>query len=303
MALGRVAVVGDINFDIIAFHSKFPAKGAEELAQKAFFRHGGSAANIAHAFALLGLNVVMTGCVGRDLIGKTLVTDLAKTGIDISCIQSTSQDITGVVYIFVTADGERTMLAYRGANKHLQYNELIRKAIKNIDAIFFSAYSFLENSQKETAFKILDDVVGSGCLLSMDLCVPLATRTRILKRTASVMDYVFMNVQEFEILSTQMDVKSVPELSSLWNCVVVLKRGKDGCMISTETGEVVKIPAKRVRPVDTTGAGDAFTAGFIYELLKGSTFERCGRTAVELGARASQVIGGRIDKVFLPARK
>lgn len=303
MESGRVVVVGDINLDIIAFHPEFPSEGGEELARKAFIRHGGSAANVAHALAMLRAGVSMVGCVGDDLFGSILVDGLAKAGVEVSSIQKTDKDVTGIVYIVVTKAGERTMLAYRGANTQLSQSQIDKGLIQGADAVHFSGYSFLEGQQRRTALWILEQISDKTCIKTADMCIPLAKRTKNIKKILKQFDFVFINVQEFGIIARIERIHSVKKLASVWGCGIVLKMGRKGCMIVTDKGEVVKVKAKRVKPVDTTGAGDAFAAGFIHELMRGSPLEKCGRKAVELGALASTTVGGRLCKVFLPRRK
>jgi len=291
----RVAVVGDINLDIIAFHSTFPREGGEELADRAYVRHGGSGANIAHALSLLGADAVMVGCVGEDQIGRMLVAGLAEAGADTSNIQTTREDTTGVVYVVVTGNGERTMLAYRGANRHLRKDILREDALDDVAAIHISGYSFLEGAQRQTAFYILEH--SGSRLRTMDVCMPLARQTTLLNHIAKQMDYVFINAEEFKNLSRNSGVESVSALASRWGCTVVLKKGSRGCEICTKDGEIIALAAEPVEPVDTTGAGDAFAAGFIHELLRGSSLRQCGLTAVRLGAQAARTIGGRLPRV------
>ncbi|MEM4642323.1 MAG: PfkB family carbohydrate kinase, partial [Candidatus Caldarchaeum sp.] len=90
----RIVVLGDINLDIIAFHQKFPEEGYEDMAEKAYIRHGGSAANVAHTLSLLGTSAVMIGCVGEDPLGEMLVKGLVDAGVDTAHVQKTSADIT-----------------------------------------------------------------------------------------------------------------------------------------------------------------------------------------------------------------
>ncbi|MEM4315865.1 MAG: carbohydrate kinase family protein [Nitrososphaerota archaeon] len=295
LSVGRVAVLGDINLDIIAFHSRFPSEGGEEVAEKAYIGHGGSGANIAHALALLGADAVMIGCVGDDPLGAILVKGLEDVGVDTSHIQRTRLDATGVVYVVVCRGGERTMLAYRGANRYLKYEMLGEGFMNGVKALHISGYCFLEGEQRETAFKILEN--GGRRLHTMDMCIPLASQTTLLDRIARLLDCVFINVPEFSLLSRHIGVETVSDLALRWGCMVVLKKGRDGCEISTKNGELVRLPAESVEPVDTTGAGDAFTAGFIYELMRGSTPIQCGLTAVRVGALASKTVGGRLERV------
>jgi ribokinase len=288
-------VLGDINLDIIAFHTSFPTEGGEDIAEKAIIRHGGSGANIAHTLSLLGVSTLMIGCVGRDPVGAALTEGLAAVHVDVSHIQQTEMEPSGVVYVVVTESGERTMLTYRGANKYLRHSILKTEFLDTISLLHISGYSLLEGEQKNTAFKLLKK--RGDYLVTIDMCIPLAKSPAILDRLTSRLDYLFINTHEFKELSQHSRVKTLSELASRLGCMVVLKKGAGGCEITSISGDVLKIPAVPVKAVDTTGAGDAFAAGFIYELIRGSPPLKCGETAVKLGALASTTVGGRIESL------
>jgi ribokinase len=288
---GRAAVLGDINLDIIAFHPRFPREGGEELAERAFIRHGGSGANIAHTLSLLGVDTLLMGCVGADPVGVMLVDGLAAAGVDTSYIQRVEGEPSGLVYIIVSGRGERTMLAYRGANKYLRY----KGPPKDISILHISGYGLLEGEQRSTALKLLES--RGDYLMTLDMCIPLAMNTEFLENLVGRLDCLFINSHEFRELTLHSGIMKISELASKLGCLVVLKKGESGCEISTADGDVVEVQALPVEAVDTTGAGDAFTAGFIYELMKGAPPKKCGERAVRLGALASTTIGGRIERL------
>ncbi|MEM0348904.1 MAG: carbohydrate kinase family protein [Candidatus Caldarchaeum sp.] len=288
----RVAVLGDINLDIIAFHQKFPEEGHEDMAEKAFIRHGGSAANVAHTLVLLGTDAVMLGCVGKDPVGDMLVKGLEDVGVDTAHVQKTSADMTGITYIIVSRNGERTMFAYRGANKHFSYEYLSAEALTNASLLHISGYSFLEGPQREAALKILGKADNT---ITLDMCIPLASQPYLLKNIVRHVDCVFLNAAEYRVVARYFGVGSVSDLSRLWGCMIVYKKGGEGCEIAVTDGEVLKLPAQPVESVDGTGAGDAFIAGFLHEMLKGSPVTECGLLATRLGALAVKTIGGRLE--------
>ncbi|MEM3134035.1 MAG: carbohydrate kinase family protein [Candidatus Caldarchaeum sp.] len=288
----RIVVLGDINLDIIAFHQKFPEEGYEDMAEKAYIRHGGSAANVAHTLSLLGTSAVMIGCVGEDPLGEMLVKGLVDAGVDTAHVQKTSADITGITYIVVSKNGERTMLAYRGANKHLNHTHLSFDVLNDAAILHFSGYSFLEGPQRETAFKALEKADNA---VTLDLCIPLASQPLLLENIVKHVDCVFLNSAEYSVVKGYFGVSSVSDLARQWGCMVVFKKGSEGCEIAETDGEVVRLSAEPVETVDGTGAGDAFIAGFLHEMLKGSPATVCGLLATRLGALAVKTIGGRLE--------
>lgn len=284
-------MIGDINLDVIAFHRSFPSEGCEEIAERAFVRHGGSGANIAHTLSILGVDVIMLGCVGKDPVGEFLVEGLQKAGVDTSLVQRT-EEASGIVYVLVTGSGERTMLAYRGANKYLRHEEIPANLLDNITLLHISGYSLLEGEQRRTALKLLE--ARTNHPFTLDMCMPLARNPSVLDILAGRLECLFINMQELQELSRYNDVKTPSDIVSRLGCTVVLKKGSGGCEIYTTDNKSFKVLSPATEVVDTTGAGDAFAAGYIYELLKGSPPLICGETAVRLGAAAASTVGGRI---------
>ena len=289
-----MAVIGDLNLDIIAFHRDLPSLGGESIAERTYLTPGGSAANVAHALALLGVEALLISCVGDDVIGKTLVEKLGETGVNTTLIQKTSSEPTGVTYV-VVINGERTMLTCRGANKYLDHEKIDRTALADVELLHVSGYSLTEGSQREATAKLLDDMKDSDKITTLDLCRPLAElNSQYMRETLARFNYVFMNVHEYNLLRKSTGFSDAGQLAKELGCIVVLKKGRMGCEITTPAGDVVDVAGFESSSVDSTGAGDAFAAGFIYELLQGSSLRRCGETANKLGALAASVIGGRI---------
>ncbi|MDJ0270958.1 MAG: carbohydrate kinase family protein [Aigarchaeota archaeon] len=295
MPEGRVICVGDLNLDIIAFHDEMPKLGGESLASRAYVSSGGSAANVAHALRLLGLSSELVSCVGMDIVGEFLVDELRKAGVGTRYIQKTEKESTGVVYVVVSRSGERTMLAYRGANKHLTHASLPKDIASESALIHISGYCFLEEPQKSTAEYVMGEADKHGIPKTLDLCIPLIRSGEQLDELLRSFDYVFMNEEEASELLVRLGVTSVGEAALSIGSVFVLKRGSRGCSIVGKSG-VIDVPTASIKPVDTTGSGDAFAAGFIYGIITSLSLERCATLANRLGGLAAATIGGRLKE-------
>src|ERR1700730_10938732 len=114
---GEMLVLGDINADIIARVTWWRQAGAECLAERLEMHCGGVGANCALALRQWGIAARLLGCVGQDAFGAFLLKTLAENGIDVSRVQRTSAAMTGLLYINVTPDGQRTFFGSRGANR------------------------------------------------------------------------------------------------------------------------------------------------------------------------------------------
>jgi ribokinase len=106
----EVVALGDTNVDIIAHFPTYPAKGQDALALTTEFRCGGSAANTARALACLGLKAVLISCVGTDALSLRALACLREAGVPATGVQRDPSVMTGLMYVIVTPDGERTML-------------------------------------------------------------------------------------------------------------------------------------------------------------------------------------------------
>jgi sugar/nucleoside kinase (ribokinase family) len=112
-------VFGDLNIDMIGRVDAWPAPGGECLCPKLELHCGGVGANCAMAIAPWGIKVRLLGCVGQDRFGDLLTDTLRKTGVDIRGVQRSSRATTGILYINVTPDGQRTFFGSRSANQFM----------------------------------------------------------------------------------------------------------------------------------------------------------------------------------------
>ena len=110
-------MLGDINADIIGRVKSWPEPGQECLADKLELHCGGVGANCALALRRWGVSVRLIGCVGKDDLGESLLKTLAAAGINVRDVQRTDQALTGMLYINVTPNGQRTFFGSRGANQ------------------------------------------------------------------------------------------------------------------------------------------------------------------------------------------
>ena len=288
-------MVGDVNLDVIALHGELPQLGGESIAEKAYLRPGGSAANVAHALALLGVETVLLACVGEDDVGLRLVKQLHDVGVDTGDIQVTSLEPTGIAYIVVTHGGERTMLTYRGANKHLDLAKIPEEKLRYAKLLHISGYCISEERQEKQLQEVFTRL-SAGTLKTLDFCKPLAEKPpEKIKQILRSFDYILLNMHELETLG-RVHGLGLDSLVKLARRGVVLKKGRLGCEALTGEGRGISIPAPSSEAKDATGAGDAFAAGLIYGLLNGLPLEKCCEMGNRLGALAASTIGGRLSQ-------
>jgi len=207
-----------------------------------------------------------------------------------------------MVVSVVDRKGERTMFSYRGANVRLKPNEIDSNYVRKAKLLHLSGYTLVQSPQREAGLKCAQLAKQSGILISFDpgplihLAKPAAIR-RILRLT----DVLLPNSGEVRSLSGHRNVSQCVEtLLNAGPKIVGLKLGKRGCLIAG--GDVrIRIPAFEVKVVDTTGAGDAWGAGFVAALLREPTdLARAGKFANAVAALAITKTGARAS---LPSRR
>lgn len=289
-----VVAVGDANVDLIAPVESFPGKGGEVSTGKLHKCAGGSAANLSVALARLGLGSRFIGRVGDDSLGHFLIDNFRKEKVEISQLQIDGKVGTGLQFIAITRDGERTMYGFRGANIYLAADEIDMGCVKSSRILHISGYAFLSDPQRKTTIKILKVARGAGALVSLDVGVLPATRAT--NRVCSILRYVdvlFLGEREASALvGTKKPEKAAKDLLKFGPKIVALKLGRKGCFILTEM-ERVRSPAFPIKVVDTTGAGDAFDAGFLTGVIGEWGLKKTARFANAVGAISTTKIGAQ----------
>lgn len=289
-----VASVGDANVDFIAPIPFFPKRGGEALIDRLEMRAGGSAANLSVAVSRLGLRSGFIGRVGDDSFGNFLIDEFKKEKVDISQLQVDEEIGTGLTFILVTEGGERTMFGFRGANAYLSPNEIDMNYIQNADAFHISGYSLLRDPQRKATLKALERAKRAGILVSFDAGVlPAMKAADLLRSTLASVDLLFLNeLEAVSLAGIKNPEKAARHALKLGPKIVALKLGEKGCLVLTEKGEI-RSPAFEVRVADTTGAGDAFDAGFLAGVIEGWDLKKVARFANAVGALSVMKVGAR----------
>lgn len=288
----QVIALGDINVDFIAHVPYYPQAGGDGVARHAQIYSGGSAANTALVLARCGVEVGLIARVGRDALAAQTLVELSDAGVDGHQIQYDPELTSGIMFVAVTPDGERTMLGYRGANVRLNPLLLDADEIARARVLHVSGYALLESPQRDAALRAIEIAHRSGVRVSLDLGVEAAqNQTERVHTLLPGISWIFPNQMEAESLVGHVDgTRAVQRFLDYGLEVVVLKLGEMGCVIGSRE-DVFAVPAFDVEVKDTTGAGDSFDAGFITGRLNGLSWRASGLLANALGALAASVVG------------
>lgn len=308
---GVVVVLGDLNIDALLSVPAYPAPGGDALATASHLGAGGSAANAAIVLAKLGQPSRLLARLGSDAWADAALRALAQAGVDTQTIQRDGAASTGLFFIPVTPDGERTMFGLRGANVRLDPHT-VEPALAGARWLHVSGYALLETPQRDAALRALDLAQAQGVPASVDAGRLLAWQhpdllRRLLPRLAlCVLDREAARGVVGEVAGP---AEAAEALTAAGVGLAALTLGAQGAYLQSGS-QIVRQPPFAVDVVDTTGAGDAFSAGLIFAQLRGLSLPAAATLAAALGALAVQAWGagpalpGRAEAAaFLRARR
>ena len=251
---------------------------------------GGSVANTLAGLGNLGLRTGFFGRVRDDALGRFYADAMEKGGTDFVNPPVTGGELpTSRSMIFVSPDGERSMNTYLGISAELGPEDVAEEIAGQADIIFLEGYLYDKPKGKEAFLRAARTCRKAGGLAGIAISDPFCVerhRDDFLRLIANEMDYVIGNEAEIRSLyqddHLDKDLARVAEVCPL----VVCTRSGDGVSIIKD-GARTDVPVTKVVPVDATGAGDQFAAGFLYGLANGADMETAGRMGT---VAASEVI-------------
>jgi len=289
----RVVVVGDVMQDVVARVDGPLAIGSDTPARIAW-TGGGQAANTAAWFAAAepSLEVVLVGRVGDDPAGRAAAAGLRALGVDARLAVDESLS-TGTCLVLVGADGERTMLPDPGANVALAPGDLGSELLRAGDHLHVAGYALVREGPRAGALAAVAAAREAGATVSLDPSSAALVSEGLLQLVRGAVDLLLPNSEEAAVLSgvSEPEAAGVALSASFPEVVVTLA---EGGALWTDGREVVRVEAiADVAVVDSTGAGDAFAAGFIAARLRGADPEAALRSAAALAARVIAAPGAR----------
>ena len=254
---------------------------------------GGSGANSMIGIAQLGGRTAFSGKIGRDEHGKIYREKLEDLGV--SARLGEGDGSTGSSLILVSDDGCRTMNTYLGMGQELQVPDIDPEVIKVSKYLYLTGYLWDTESQKKSVLSALDEAKRVETKVALSLSDPFCVKRHkedfksLLQGYASM---VFCNQEEaFTLLQTDVTQEAV-DIMSKWTETVVLTLGANGAIIS-HLGQTYYIDPFPIRVEDTTGAGDAFAAGFLFGMTHEFSPLDSGRIGAVLAGAVIEQTGPR----------
>jgi sugar/nucleoside kinase (ribokinase family) len=293
-------VLGDCNPDLVLRGDVEPAFGqVERLVESADMVVGGSGAIVACGAARLGLRTAFAGVVGDDVFGQFMVDALGERGVDTKGVVVSADERTGLT-IVLSRDGDRAMLTFPGAIASLRADAVDGGLLASARHVHVSSY-FLQTALGPGLPDLFRGVRARGGSTSVDPNWDPAERwDGGLRELLQVTDVFLPNAEEASRISGSADpIAGAAELSAEGPLVAV-KLGPDGAVAAAPDAARLHAAAPAgIEPVDTTGAGDSFDAGFLAGVLNDWSHERALALGCACGALSTRAAGGAVAQPAL----
>lgn len=260
---------------------------------KSTLASGGSAGNTMYGLGIMGVHSSFIGKVGRDEMGNFYEKDMVDAGL-LPVLMRSSKSPTGTAVALVTPDSERTFATHLGAATELEAAELNSLYFKGYDILYLEGYLIFNIKLVEQACRLAKE---HGMTVAIDLAsfnVVETMRQQFQEIIEKYVDIIFANEDEARAF-TGFNAREALDALSEKCTIAVVKVGSEGSWIKRGP-ELVRVDALKVNPVDTTGAGDLYAAGFFYGYSHGFSLDKCGLFGSILAAKVIEVIGARMPE-------
>lgn len=293
MADKNILVVGSFTTDFNIRVPHFPLPGETITGNEFSANPGGKGANQAYGAAKLGGNVKMVGCVGDDYFGQVIFENMRSVGVDMSGVRAVSGQATGIAMIDIDEKGQNAISLAPNANYALTFDmvqETWEQIADEVDLIVMQLETPLDVMKKTAK---LGKESGKLVILNPAPAQPLD------EEFLSFVDILVPNETETSIItglpveSEEECVKAARHLQERGVEQVILTLGSRGSLVVDSDGSEIFVDPYKIEPVDTTGAGDAFIAGFAVALAQSKSLVEAARLGNAAGALNATRLGAQ----------
>lgn len=274
----KILCIGEALIDMICTD-----KGKSLIEGQNFLKKtGGAPTNVAAAMAALGAEVILAAKVGNDPFGEELIQTMKDFEVDTSLMLLDPHSFTTFAFVSLMENGERDFVFNRGADGKLRKEEIEGLDLSDFALVHFgSATAFLEGDLQKTYLFLLEKAKQADLFVSFDpsyrhLLFPENTASFVAQSWHFLAHCDFFKVSEEEAFLLT-DKQSLAEASDVFfektNAVFAITLGKEGTLLGLNQ-QTFTIESINIKPIDTTGAGDAFVGAVLYELSKLSPSQR-----------------------------
>ncbi|HTS71828.1 MAG TPA: carbohydrate kinase family protein [Terriglobia bacterium] len=289
----EVFCVGNAVADVLARPVDHLApRGTSQALEDVALAPGGNCVNTSIALARLGVSVGIAAAIGNDRFGQFIRDRIRAEGIDDAGLVTLHEAKTSTSIVLVETTGERRFLHLRGVSAFFTGQNLDWRGGEGA-RIFHYASAFAMPAFDETSLEpALRRARERGCLTSLNICWDVRGRwIKTLMPALAHTDFIFPNCEEGRQLTGESEPAAIASRLRQWGVkTVVVKLGAAGCYVESPEGSFTS-QGFSVQPVDTTGAGDCFAAGFLAALCRGQSLALAARFANATGAFATLGLG------------
>ncbi|MQY43579.1 adenosine kinase [Epibacterium sp. SM1969] len=257
---------------------------------------GGSVANTIAGAGALGLEAAFIGRVHDDALGHFYAKAMQDDGVDFVNSPVAGGELpTSRSMIFVSPDGERSMNTYLGISSEVSSDDVPAEVAGSAQIMFLEGYLFDKDKGKTAFMEAAQDCRKGGGKPGISLSDPFCVerhRADFLRLIENELEFVIGNEDEVKSLFETDNLDEALEKLSAICPLVVCTRSGDGVSVVTQDGRI-NVPVETVVPVDATGAGDQFAAGFLFGLAKGLDVETCAKIGCACATEVISHIGPR----------
>ena len=263
---------------------------------------GGSVANTVAGFANLGGSAAYIGKVKDDQLGDIFAHDMRSLGIDIRLEAATSGSPTARCHVLISGDGQRTMQTYLGACTELGLADVNESTMGSPRAILLEGYLWDIAEGPELCEKAMRIAQKNGTAVALSLsdsfCVE-RHRPAYMNAVNKGVDIVFADEDEMTALFEVATFDDVLAIIADLDVLFVMTRSEKGSVIVKRDQSFVQEATRVEKVIDSTGAGDAYTAGFLYGWTNDESLEDCAKLGTFCATSVIQQVGARIEKELI----
>jgi sugar/nucleoside kinase (ribokinase family) len=270
-----------------------PDPGRLVLVDEMGLHTGGCAVNTGTALARVGVPVELIGKVGCDAFGDFILNALSGRGVGTRGVRRDPEAGTAATMVMVDPDGERRFVHCIGVNALFTADDVDAAIVKGASVLHVAGSLVMPGIDGEPTAELLREAQAVGVTTFLDTVWDATGRwMEVIGPSLPHVDYFVPSLPEARALTGLADPPDVARaLLDHGVGTVGIKMSADGCLVMTGDGESIRLPAFQVDVVDTTGAGDAFAAGFIAGVWYGWPLERTARFANAMGALCVTGVG------------
>jgi sugar/nucleoside kinase (ribokinase family) len=292
--LAKVISIGVHILDVLGrYVSKIPEGQGIALIEEIRITAAGTAAGTSVDLAKLGCEVVAVGAVGNDEMGSILIGILDRYGIETKYMVKKEGVQTSGTMLPIRPNGERPALHVMGANAHLTLSDIPTQLFAEADFVHVAGFYLMSKFDGADTVETLKQAKAAGAITTMDILgVKQEKMAEKILPCMPYLDFFMPNLEEAQMITAMTDPEEMCGFFIKAGAKhVVLKMGARGSLLIGGDGSRVRTPAFKVEVVDTTGCGDAWSAGFIAGLSRKFSLEDAAQLGSACGSLVASGLG------------